>query len=275
MAGSGVISLVGSASVEIGASVAASETIWLGTGANSLHLARPDTFAGQIAGFSSGDQLVFDGVTVTNALASHTSELSSAVITLFNGTSVVGTIRFSAPEADMVFQLGTDASGNASIALALAANIDPASVNVFRFFDSAHGTQLLTEDPAERDAIIGGRPDLRYEGVGLHALDPAQPDANATAGYRFFDVSSGTHFLTASDAERDALLGSRPDLVFEPGSTLFEHATPQAGDAAVYRFFDIQSGAHFFTADAGERASILSTRPDMTFEGVAFYAPTA
>ena len=194
---------------------------------------------------------------------------------MLDGTAIVGTIRFTATEAGTVFILGTDASGTPTLAATSAATAaDTRSVDVFRFFDAAHGTQLLTQNSAERDAILSSRPDLRYEGIGMHALDPAQPDANATAIYRFFDVTNGTHFMTASAAERDSLIGSRPDMVFEPGGTLFEHETPQAGDTAVYRFFDNQSGAHFFTADAGERATILSTRPDMTAEGIAFYAPT-
>ena len=276
LTGSGTLSLAGGATIEIGASVGAGETVWLGAGANTLHLGQPATFAGQIGGFSGADLLVLDGVTVTSAFASHAAETDSTVVTLFNGTAIVGTLRFSAPEPGTVFRLGADAAGNPTLTLAPVANPAGAtSTDVFRFFDAANGTQLLTQNPAERDAIIGSRPDLRYEGVGLHALDPAHIDASATAVYRFFDLSTGTHFMTASATERDALLGSRPDLVFEPNSTLFEHATAQAGDTAVYRFFDSQSGAHFFTADPAERASILATRPDMTLEGIAFYAPAA
>ena len=235
----------------------------------------PTLFAGQIAGFSAGDQIVFDGVTITDALTSHSAGTNNAVVTLLDGTAIVGTIRFTATEAGTVFRLGADASGTPTLAVAtVGIAADTRSVDVFRFFDAAHGTQLLTQNAVERDAILSSRPDLRYEGVGMHALDPAQPDANATAIYRFFDVSNGTHFMTASATERDTLIGSHPDMVFEPGSTLFEYATPQAGDAAVYRFFDNRSGAHFFTADAVERASVLSTRPDMIAEGIAFYAPT-
>jgi hypothetical protein len=272
LSGSGTVSLEAGASVEIGASVGASETIWLGAGANTLHLAQPAAFAGQIAGFSSADLLVLDGATVTSAFGSTASESDSTIVTLFNGTSVVGTLRFSATEPGAVFQLGADAAGNPTIALAPTVTSASTDLDVFRFFDAAHGTQLLTQDAAERNAIISSRPDLQYEGVGLHALNPAQP--GATSVYRFFDISNGTHFLTADAAERDSLLATRPDMVFEPSSTLFEHATAQAGDSAVYRFFDKDSGAHFFTADAGERASILATRPDMTLEGIAFYAPT-
>ena len=97
-------------------------------------------------------------------------------------------------------------------------------------------------------------------------------DAGAIAIYRFFDTSDGSHFLTASATERDALISTRSDLVYEASSTLYEHATAQSGDVAVYRFFDQASGAHFFTGSAAEHATLLTTRPDMASEGIAFYA---
>ncbi len=276
LSGSGTVALTASATLEIGGSVGASETIRLGAGGNIVHLAQPASFAGLIAGFSRADLLVLDSARVTTAYASTAAEAGTTVVTLFDGASLVGTLRFSAPEPGAVFCLAADAAGNPTLSLAsVGGPAAPASIDVFRFFDAAHGTQLLTQDRAERDAIVASRPDLHYEGVGLHALDPAHPGADAAPIYRFFDTSSGTHVLTASAAERDQILGTRPDLVFEPNSTLLEHVTPHAGDTPVYRFFDSQSGAHFFTADPGERASILATRPDMTLEGIAFYAPAA
>ena len=142
---------------------------------------------------------------------------------------------------------------------------------MYRYFDRTHGAQFLTQDDTERDSIAATRPDLQYEGVGLHALDPASADAARV--FRFFNLTAGTHFFTASADERDTILATRPDLVFEPGSTLLEHTTPHTGDTPVYRFFDRTDGAHFFTADLGERANIAATRPDLVGEGVAFYAP--
>ena len=57
------------------------------------------------------------------------------------------------------------------------------------------------------------------------------------------------------------------------GVAFYEDSTPQAGDTAVFRFFDTVHGTHLFTQSAGERASILSTRADLVAEGIAFYAP--
>ena len=269
--GTGQIALNNGASLSL-AAVAVTETVTFGSGANTLHLAAPAAFAGTIANFSPLDTIVLDGISASAATYSARADASTGMLTLFQGQQTIAQLRFSTPQASTIFQFGTDAANDTVIRLAAAAPAD--SLDVYRFFDARTGAQMLTADSAERDAILADRPDLRYEGIGFQTIDPAHTDADAIAIYRFFDTRDGTHFLTASATERDTLLGTRPDLVYEPASTLYEHATGQSGDVAVYRFFDQASGAHFFTASAAEHASILATRPDLAAEGIAFYAPT-
>lgn len=45
-----------------------------------------------------------------------------------------------------------------------------------------------------------------------------------------------------------------------------------ATTVGVFRFFDSKFGTHFFTGDAGERDTILATRPDLVSEGVGLQA---
>ena len=170
----------------------------------------------------------------------------------------------------MLFTVMFAATGSFSGSVA----VSPQSVGVYRFFDSGNGTHFLTSSNSERDAVLQGRPDLVYEGVGLQALDGAGNDPAVESVYRFFDTAHGTHFFTASLAERDAVIAGRADLTYEPDSTFFEHASQQPGDTPVYRFFDTQFGTHFYTSDAGERSAILATRADLVDEGIGFYAPT-
>ena len=147
------------------------------------------------------------------------------------------------------------------------------NMSVWRFFDSANGTQFLTASITERDTLINTRPDLVAEGVGIGAV-ATTGDAAATPVYRFFDTRAGTHFYTSSSTERDTIIGDRPDLTFE-GTSFYEHLSAQPGDAAVYRFFDSVNGTHFYTSNEAERATILADRPDLKPEGVSFYAPTS
>ncbi len=41
---------------------------------------------------------------------------------------------------------------------------------------------------------------------------------------------------------------------------------------AIYRFFNVQTGAHFFTASAAERDFVIQTYPQFQYENIAFYA---
>jgi hypothetical protein len=40
----------------------------------------------------------------------------------------------------------------------------------------------------------------------------------------------------------------------------------------VYRFFNTQTGVHFYTDDEAERDHVIATWPQFAFEGVAFHA---
>lgn len=106
--------------------------------------------------------------------------------------------------------------------------------------------------------------------VGLG--DGAAVDGTTLPIYRFFDEDDGTHFFTASADERNAVIESRPDLIYE-GPLLTAVADPGSDPAAVpvYRFFDTLHGTHFYTSSAAERDLVASSRSDLTYEGVGFY----
>ena len=172
----------------------------------------------------------------------------------------------------------------------ITASINPMSVNhsmgtntaltsstddvaIHRFFDKTDGTHFFTASSTEASNLAATRTDLSYEGVGLHGYATADASPSSVAVFRFFDLNDGTHFYTASTAERDALVTNQSAAMKFEGIAFYENATPQAGDIAVYRFFDTNHGTHLFTQSASEKASILSTRPDLVSEGIAFYAP--
>ena len=51
--------------------------------------------------------------------------------------------------------------------------------------------------------------------------------------------------------------------------------TASSARSAVYRFYNVKTGAHFYTASAGERDFVIQTYPDFQYENVAFYAYAA
>ncbi len=100
----------------------------------------------------------------------------------------------------------------------------------------------------------------------------AASTAGDVAVYRFFDKTNGTQFLTASAAERDTIIATRPDLVAEGvGIGAVAPSSNDANAIPVYRFFDTTSGTHFYTSSSSERDNLLGTRPDLAFEGASFY----
>lgn len=93
---------------------------------------------------------------------------------------------------------------------------------------------------------------------------------------RFFDTTNGTHFFTSDPAEVQQVLKTRPDLTEEAsGLSAIDPTSTDANAAPVFRFFDRVFGTHFFTSDLAERNNVIASRPDLAFEGTAFYEHAA
>lgn len=160
-------------------------------------------------------------------------------------------------------------------ALGLGLSSDPTAVMHLTLGPSDNGLGASDIDAIH---VLYGVPQsaVAQNGTQLSAPAPILPatinlGGNEMAVYRFFDTSNGTQFLTASAAERDQVISTRPDLNYEglgmagitPGSD--PNAVP------VYRFFDTQTGTHFFTASQPEESAIVATRPDLVLEQTTFY----
>ena len=249
VSGSGVLQ-IGAGVADVGNLAAANVGF---TGPSATLLVRALAGTSTISGLQYGDRI--------DLVGNNSVRLTGNTVTTTTGTLVLG----GAP-AGAQYGLASDGAGGTFV------TISADTIGVFRFFDSNYGTHFFSSSTSEKDLIVGTRPDLVYEGVGLQSVDPASNDPNAAPVFRFFDSSYGTHFFTSSVDERDSVIASRPDLLYE-GTGFIEHNVQQASDIAVYRFFDTRFGTHFYTADPGERATIVATRPDLIDEGTGFYAP--
>ena len=107
------------------------------------------------------------------------------------------------------------------------------------------------------------------------------PDAVVTPAstpkptYRFYNRRTGSHFYTASAAERDSVIARYPDVfTFEGVAYWLDTSSPDM-DTPLYRFYNRRTGSHFYTASAAERDSVIARYPDVfTFEGVAYNVAT-
>ena len=96
--------------------------------------------------------------------------------------------------------------------------------------------------------------------------------SSETTVYRFFDPTSGGHFYTVDENEKNHVLENLDNYTFE-GET-YKTYDPTTGSEAeeVYRFFNPSTGVHLYTTSEIERDSVIENLDNFTYEGAKFYA---
>ncbi len=85
--------------------------------------------------------------------------------------------------------------------------------------------------------------------------------------YRFYNTQTGTHFYSNSATERNAVMNTIEQFVYE--GVGFKSLTK--GDDAVYRFYNANTGTHFYTISDKERDAVKGLA-GFQFEGIAYTA---
>ncbi|MFP8777866.1 DUF1566 domain-containing protein [Hydrogenophaga sp. RWCD_12] len=90
--------------------------------------------------------------------------------------------------------------------------------------------------------------------------------------YRFYNGSTGAHFFTTDTSERDNVIATlSPPFSYEgPAFSVANAYSP--GLSPVHRFYNTQTGVHFYTISETERANVVATLPHYSYEGVAYHA---
>jgi len=163
-----------------------------------------------------------------------------------------------------------DTAGNWSVAATISATPNP-MVNVYRFYNVRTGTHFYTADPAEmarvRDTMAST---YHLEGVA-YAVNSANT-GNSSPLYRFFNVVTGTHFYTADTAERDRIVATMGGTYHLDGPAYNVCPTNVVGSTTVWRFYNMRTGTHFYTADPAEKASVQTNLGGIYhLDGPAFY----
>jgi hypothetical protein len=104
--------------------------------------------------------------------------------------------------------------------------------------------------------------------ITLTQLTPPSGDL-----YRFFNTITGTHFYTKSTKERDKVIATMAWYAYEgANSKVFlnnDVVNPEV--TAVFRFFNTNTGTHFYTNSVNERNKLINTMPWFSYEGTNFY----
>ncbi len=90
--------------------------------------------------------------------------------------------------------------------------------------------------------------------------------------YRFYNGSTGAHFFTTSTTERDNVVNTLSPPFNLEGEAFSVASDFSPGLSPVHRFYNTQSGVHFYTISETERANVVANFPQFQHEGVAYHA---
>lgn len=144
---------------------------------------------------------------------------------------------------------------------------------IFRFYNVQSGAHFYSASAVERDDVLVRLDEFIFEGAAFRS--PAEFDLSGGVQpmpiWRFYNTETGAHFYTMSVAERDAVDANLPTFNLEG---IGYHALPVKGSAPdtipLYRFYNTNSGAHFYTAAEAEKDFVV-TLPGFNFEGIAYW----
>ena len=140
---------------------------------------------------------------------------------------------------------------------------------VYRFYNSRTATHFYTASEAEKNSIVANlSPLYSLEGMA-YAVDAASPK-NGTPLYRFYNLKQGTHFYTASEAEKNDVISRMSGTYrFEgPAYNVCGARAPERRPCTA----STTKGVHFYTASAAERDAVINRYGDTyTYEGTAYW----
>jgi len=89
--------------------------------------------------------------------------------------------------------------------------------------------------------------------------------------YRFYNVRTGTHFYTADVAERNSVINTLGWLYLYEGPAYEVNQGSPSNSNPLYRFYNLRTGTHFYTADLAEANHIIATMAStFHFDGPAY-----
>jgi beta propeller repeat protein len=148
----------------------------------------------------------------------------------------------------------------------------PTTVPVYRFYNNNNGAHFYTISEAERDNLIANYSyALTLEGIAFYVYATQATDTLPV--YRFYNNNNGAHFYTISEAERDNLIANYPTIFTLEGIAFYVYATKATDTLPVYRFYNNNNSAHFYTISEAEKNYVIANYPSIyVFEGAVFYA---
>ena len=237
------------------------------------------------AGF---DQIVESGATVTlDGSGSYDPEGNpltylwthiGITVTLSNANAIKPT--FTAPPGvtSLTFKLevtnetGLKSADEVTVTVKSGEALKP----VYRFYSPVSQTHFWTISEEEKDYIIANYSSvMSYEGIAWYAYDPSEYPADTLPVYRFYSPTSGSHFYTMSEEEKDYIIANYSAVLSYEGIAWYAYETSNHPEDTlpVYRFYSPLNGSHFYTISEEEKDYIIANYSAvLSYEGIAWYA---
>ncbi len=166
---------------------------------------------------------------------------------------------------------GTDDSAPATVDI----TVEPADLPltpIYRFYNRLNATHFYTNSAAEREDVLKRLwATYTYEGVAFLV----DPETDVAPLYRFYNKKTGSHFYTVSADEKAQVEALYSATYTYEGVAFGVSAAAAPGKIPVYRFYNVRTGCHFYTASAAERDTVQATMAaTFLYEGVGFYVST-
>lgn len=204
------------------------------------------------------------GPTTPAGIPAHTSAIAKSALPSYYPER----LSYTAPATGTYYVEIYAAEGTGATSLAWSIQPEPL-VSVHRFYNVRTGTHFYTPSPDEVNSVIAKYSDVfKYEGVAY----TTRASKNTQPLYRFYNRNNGSHFYTASPEERDRVRAVYANVFTYEGETYKVTPSAAPGKTAVYRFYNVRNGSHFFTASADEAATVVARYSNVyRLEGPAFY----
>lgn len=171
--------------------------------------------------------------TTTTATTTTTSSGSSAVYRFYNTSNGTHFYTASATERDSLRSSAQNMSYEGAVFGAPTSS--STATSVYRFYNKNNGSHFFTISQTERDSIINTMSNTyTYEGAAYNAYTSAVGPtvSGATPLYRFYNNAQGTHFFTASSAERDNIINTMSGTYKYEGTAFYVLSSSGAGAQA-------------------------------------------
>lgn len=245
--------------------------VTIGSGANAndrVEVRNQGTGAGQIG--VAGANVTFGGTTIgTFSGGTGTTPLTftfNASATATGAQALLRNITFrtSGPSINTAQRtigiVVSDGDGGTSTTVSRAINVFAVAgaanvTRMYRAYNPNADYHFFTITSAEfSNAVTAGYHDETSGQSGFSVLDNLV--AGTTPIHRLYNLTSGRHYYTLSDYERDVLVSIGWRFEKDEG---FMYAATASGATTIYRLYNNNSGVHLYTESAATRSTILTT----------------